>query len=615
MSADAARRHALAALLSIVGMTTAAGAACPRPLVAWGEACAATVTLRASVASCAPGRATVDVELPGDRLAFELRADGQGFVTESGVGLSPVGQFDDWKAEPAARREALDAVRRCVRDAAPPLDAATTHWAGPSAGRPAPRPGVTTFAALLGLALVLALSTRRLGARAMAAACALGGAAFAARWWVVGAAFFHQNGQGPLWTSFGGHTWVYGPGYDELMALPARLGGAEPERAIFATNAALAALAVPLAFATARAASGSRALGWTIAAIVALDPVAARVGASESYFAPLTTLAWAAALGVTLATRDARRSWLPLAAAALLVAASARVHPVAWAPLACLALVPLAGPRRGAVAWAATTAATLGLGTVALAAGAMLDVLRGPIGQQWARASSLRTEVWGAWLALAAGLILLAASRGGRGALGGALVALSWAWLTFRLEIDALVAGAYLRLAAPPIVALAVATPLGATATRVVAAAALGAFAWWLPAGLARATSRATDAEETTWALQWRRRLAPSDDVCFVARAQRAVLALPLGTPWAGSTPLDPSGAWSTAGCTHYYRGALCSTVDAEGACNAVEAGLKLEPLDTRTLPARPSLPWLSYRGESVSVGLFRVVDSAPRAR
>ncbi len=617
MSRLAARAVALAAALSALGSASAATAACPRPLVEWGRACAAREGLRAQVTACNGDRAAVDVTLPSERLTFELRPGGAGFVVEGDVGISPVGQFDDWKAEPASRRDALDAVRRCVRDAAPPLDRARGSPSRASTRRLAPIVTTTTMAAALGLALALGLASARIGGGTLALACLAALASAGLRWWWLGGTYFHQNGQGPLWTAMTGHTTVYGPGYDEWMALPARLGGAHAERAIFVANAAFGALSAAFGFAVARLATGSRGLAWLTLAWLALDPVGARLAGSESYFTILTTLAWGATLAITLATFGPPRGRrLAVVAAALLVAAAARVHPVGWAPLAGLAFIPLTRPRGDAVKLAVTTALGVAVGVGLLAGAAMWGVLRGPIGEAWARASSLRTDATGARLALVAGLALLVASRGRRAALSAPLLVLGWAWLTFRLETDdALVAGAYLRLAAPPLVACGLALATTRLARRALVIGSVACGAWWFPGDAARARAPSTDALETTRALTWRERLDPDDDVCFVARASRAVFALPLGPPWAHGTPLDPSRSWSTAGCTHYYRPALCSTTDAGRTCEEVEAALRLEPLEVVALPARPSLPWLAYRGPSVEIGLYRIADARPRAR
>ncbi|MCC6645029.1 MAG: hypothetical protein IT374_05580 [Polyangiaceae bacterium] len=615
MSARAARLPAWAALLWVLATPAVARAACGPALVDWARACAAREAVSVEATGCQDGRATLDVGRGS--LRIELRADGSGFVSERGVGLSPVGQFADWKAEPAPRREALETARRCVTATPPPLvdrpDA--TASVRPRAASRSPTTSVLTA---LGLVLVLAVAARRLGLRLTGAWFAVTGVVLAARWWALGGAFFHQNGQGPLWTALDGHSSRYGPGYEELMAQAVRVDAARPERAIFLANAALGALCPALAFAVARALGLSRG-AWLVAAVVALDPIAARVGGSESYFAVTTALAWAAALGVTVAatTPSTRQRWFAIAGAALLVAATARVHPVAWAPLATLALVPLAGARRGAARHVATTAAGIAAGVLLFSGPAMLEVLRGPIGAQWARASSLRLESVGPGLAIAAGVIALLVTRRRSLAPAGALLAVGWTWLTFRLELDdPLVAGAYLRLAAPPVVALALAVPLPRRARALAVALAVGAWSWWLPGGAARARALSTDALEATWALEWRERLTPADDVCYVARAGRAVLALPLheGTH-ARATPIDPAVSWTTDGCTHYYRGALCDTPDARDACRDVERGLHLAPVVVRALPARPSLPWLRYLTSEVDVGLFRVLDGRPRAR
>lgn len=616
MTSRAARWWQLTALLLVL-LPSPVEAACPKAVTAWMQGCSASSGIGFALTECAPDRLTISAPAGEEMLPIEVRADGKGFVQQGRFGLSPLGQFPDWRAEPKARRAALEALRKCVEDTPTQLDVLAASDAPVATTRErAPEHAGRALASLLaGLVLAAAVAVAEISRRDALLATLAAAAAFTVRWAVVGFSFFHQNGQGPMWTTFQGETSMYGAGYAELFSSAARVFPGAPERGVFVANAALGALSVAAAFAAVSIASRSRTLGWIVAAAVGLDPIAARVSGSESYFGPLIACAWVATLGVVVATTSTRRRALVGAlAAGAVVAAAARVHPVSWAPLATLAFVPLAARRDRLLERTVLAATTIAVVVLLTSGEGMLGVLHGTIGQQWAKPSSLQP---GVSVVVLAGLGALSWLAGGvrYRSLAAAFVACAVVALTFRLKGDnELVSGAYLRLCAPPIVALCA---FAYTLPRVgpgLAAACVSAWLVFFPFSVFCAMTPFTDTEETRWAMRWRDEIPLAADVCYVERVDRAILRLPIERPGGPrATRIDASRAWSTDGCTHYYRSALCETTDSQWFCERVEATFRLERVEERRLRAAPSLPWLRYRDPWVKVGLYRVVDGMPR--
>ncbi|HVK68757.1 MAG TPA: SGNH/GDSL hydrolase family protein [Polyangium sp.] len=96
----------------------AARGACAPPVGAWIAACADAEHLELAALECFPNR--VIVEAKGEAaLRVDVARDGSSSFRRVGpAGLSPLGQFPDWRAEPEPRQRALDALAACLaRDA------------------------------------------------------------------------------------------------------------------------------------------------------------------------------------------------------------------------------------------------------------------------------------------------------------------------------------------------------------------------------------------------------------------------------------------------------------------------------------------------------------------
>src|SRR5690606_20419509 len=173
------------------------------------------------------------------------------------------GEFGAWVEAPEAYRAALDAVVRCVRARPDPIvDAIGDHPPAPRGTRAGPdEPRVHTtlplpWRALLGALLALAILVRRFGAKGLAERAmplvALRAVVPLARRLLAPEAYFHQNGQGPLWIAHAlGEPSSYGPGYAQLYWLAAR-GASDPDGAVFFAQSVLCALVPPAGFAIAR---------------------------------------------------------------------------------------------------------------------------------------------------------------------------------------------------------------------------------------------------------------------------------------------------------------------------------------------------------------------------
>jgi hypothetical protein len=131
-------------------------------------------------------------------------------------------------------------------------------------------------------------------------------------------------------------------------------------------------------------------------------------------------------------------------------------------------------------------------------------------------------------------------------------------------------------------------------------------------ASLATATERtspATDARESTWALEWRAQDWGAARVIYIGEAGSSAVALPLhardalvGTGLRG----DDVPGFYLGEPVLYYRSSLCSAAGRE-ACEALESRLQLdEPaLLERELPAIASQAWHPIEADTVRVGLF----------
>ncbi|MGZ5970526.1 MAG: hypothetical protein ACXWP4_22805, partial [Polyangiales bacterium] len=524
-------------------------------------------------------------------LRIELSTSEKAFERVGAYGLSPIGDFADWKLEPEPRRHALEAAVQCVKAEAP--------IALLSADAPAPQVTVPKPARLPWLLIAAALASvcacvRRVRPTVLALAALA--VVFFLRQLMQPFAFFHQNGQGPQWIEFAfrGDAGEYGPGYGEVFHWVSHVR--RPDRGVLALQEFLAAT-IPLSvYAIARSGGAMRSTAMVLGAAAAFDPVLARVGRSESYFSLMAALIFAAAAVVALT--DRRHRWLGLLGAGLLVAQAARVHPLAWVPCALVPLVLLCRPGRPLDRVKRTALAAVAIGLVALpfVLPTMRAALHGHLGSGFmpgARANLSRTM-----LPVAIALLLvtvLAYLRPKIGIRAWVLaVVCGAAFATDVLANDAkVVHAAHLHLYVPALIA-AISAIHPSIALSIVAMVHV-------------VTERPlrvlpTEARELDWALQWREELPPGATVAALQRVEQRLLVLPLlgeGLPVA--VPLDATAP------KYYYRSSLCFTPEGAPECVVFESTHKLKVISARRFPSIASLPWAPLPPGEIEVALFAV--------
>jgi hypothetical protein len=616
----------LVALLSLA-RSVGAATSCDSAVEAWVARCSTAEGVHLEIEACVPG--TVVLHAPEAALDVEVKApNARSFRVAGGAGFSPVGEYSDWSKQSEARRRALDSLLRCAGARPVPLPRAGP---GDAAGLRVLSPPWLLIAAFALLA-ARALSARsRFGPRRRDAlvALGLGLAAGAFRLALIPFAFFHQNGQGAGWIGYALHDDAglagYGVGYPEVFAAAARLFRADPERGVFLLQAVLGALAVSLVYVIARRAGARTWIAAALALAAGCDPVLGRLAHSESYFGVELSLLMLGTASAALAdARVSRRFVLSLAAAGLFAAEAARVHPSAWPAAALVPLPVLLGPgswrRRvplGASA-AGVVFAVVGLTSFATLAATW----HGPIGHHWLPHTRPRFELLVQSplpLLLALALVSGAALRSWRGAVIAlfAVSVLALSRLTDLLsDPNPAVTAAHQRLFVPALVVLIAAW--FASVTRTPRAAQIGAT---LLVGAAVVLSRArwtelsalpTDGLEARFVRLARSRIEPHAAVGYVERAGTRVDILPLyDGVTAARVPLaaeKPIGSLSELPRPAYwFHSSLCSTAEASGVCERLERSAPLELVAERTLPARPSMRWNGYLGDSVHVALYRV--------
>ncbi len=623
---------ALVCLWMIAAPAAAQGpGSCTDEVRAWAEEC------HLRVASCPSGHVIL-LAGANDLSVDVTKRDERAFVAVGPFGVSPIGEFPDWHAAPHPTREAFDSVVECLRTRPGPVLEAVdspppriTRWLVRSTASPVP------WRALLGLALAFALVARRFGPRRLLERAlplvALGATVMLARRLLVPEAYFHQNGQGPMWIAHAlGDPSNYGPGYTELFQLVAR-SAADPDGAVFFLQSALCALVPPGAFVIARAAGASRAIAWAAAIAVALSPIEARLARSESFFACCGALLMiaAAVLGVGVRPRELRASVLASVAAGLLVAQAARVHPLCWLAAALLPLVVLVGPGAGRARPAVIGAAVIALTVLATAGLDLYRVVAGPLGESWLgpaqHGDGRAVPVWIVLLALIAagsalGALRVASARRLLCALAGLATVIVVAWRSNLLgAAPPWVHEAYRWLYLGPALAAAAALVEEAIARvpeararlarRGAAPLVLGLALAYHAATFAVATRMPTDAREALLVRSWRASLPAGAAVAYLSRAERQIVGLPLYEPRhrpliAGAPIADLS---ALGGDVFYVRTSLCTSERGRAACDAIERGYVLEPLRRAVLPAIASMRDLEHDRAEVEIVLYRVRD------
>lgn len=387
---------------------------------------------------------------------------------------------------------------------------------------------------------------------------------------------------------------AYGPGYHEIFAPIVALAPSMPDSAIFACNAVLAALLVPLAFAMARLVGLPARGAFLVALLLAVDPIWIRMGATEAYFVAVGFLCAAASTAMLAGLRaldggDRRRTVAFLLAAGAMLAAAVRIHPCGWIAAATVPFVIFAGAgasvRRRMLVTAAAAAIAGGL-VLCTSGSTVLDVLGNIRAGTVFRPAA--PALWPVAVIVVAGAIYAVVAPHGRLALpaGACLAAMlltrhafdaSWIWeqAYFRL---------YLTL---PLVAAVACIPPRWFARRavVVSATAVLVFAW-LAFGWPVVVGRTTEHLEYRWVRARLQELPSECRVVHLASAGKRVLALPT---YVGdrrpAVAIDlrrrstVEAAFAPAACLYYVHSSLCSTADGRPECEAIERRLALVPV------------------------------------
>jgi hypothetical protein len=598
---------------------------------AWAAACAGAGGGRVEASRCRAGHVVLSVLGPeGAPVFIDATSEGAALRQIHGVGLSPIGEFEDFETAPGTVREAFEHVAACVeRDPTLPLTGEPTR-VGTTSGRRAEAPWrLVAGLALGGVALSRRQRPRRSALRALAALVVLGVATLALAHFVAGSSFFHQNGHGPNWIGYAlGDPCPYGPGFQELFGWAARLRPDAPESPVFVCNGVLAGTWPMATWIVARRVGARAPLAWAIALGLAVDPLLLRIAFTESYYVPITALILVGtAVGLSAPTlRSWSPRWLVASAASGLIAAEvARVHPIGWVAVAVIGLSHLARPgastRRLRQAAIATT--VIGAVVAATAGPAIVQVLAGEMGAHYL--PELRRAVpqeLPVVVAIAgAGAIAIALTRRWRNRwpsrlalLAVVLAAANAGTSLLSVDVD-WIRAAHARMFLAPGVAAFVSILVPwvrreaygriAAGIAVVMGLAHGAIhASW-------AVDLPTDALELRLALSWRPNISPGTRLVTVEAAGVMAVQLPIyGDARGRLVSLDAQGPTPTLGSfgdrVFYYRSSLCSTAAARAWCDALEQTADLEPVDVHELPALPSTHAVTYEGTIVRVGLFR---------
>jgi hypothetical protein len=460
--------------------------------------------------------------------------------------------------------------------------------------------------------------------------------------WLTGTpAFFHQNGQGPMWVDSALTAWLpYGPGFSELFNVPVRLAPWHPERALFAAQSLLMALGLVAAWRLAqRCAAPSphgRFIAGALAVALVLHPSVQRIALSETYFAPCMALeflgAWALShTGRWRGDRHARlRALAPALAGGLLLSCAVAVHPVSWLPSALvpLVLVAMPGSARSRMHRLVLAYVVVGFVVLLTAAPGVVAVLRGELGQRWVGQRPATPERVAAVLLpwVAAAIACIALMRHPLRAAPRLVVALALVALVPATDVITasgarpVIVGGFVLLHVPVVLAVAAAVLVDVPRIRlhgwVLATAIVVAAAYFATTQRHALTALPTDVREQHTLLAWRTKLPAGATVITLARAGNHILAFPLypaTDPLARQllsldtrTQLPPLGE---RGGLYWYRSSVCATVEGRAYCDAIERRLTLTPVASTTFAAVWSLSHLPFDRPWVRVTLSRVTD------
>jgi hypothetical protein len=436
----------------------------------------------------------------------------------------------------------------------------------------------------------------------------------------------HVNGHGPRFVAGAARDpadiAAYGPGYSEIFAPIAALVPSSPDWAIFACNALFSALVTPLALAIGRMTGVAASAAFVAAMLLAFDPIAIRMGATEAYFAAIAFLCTGASAAILLALHEmeAGGRWRAAAlvvAAGLVLSQAARIHPCAWVLMATVPFVVLAGDagswRRRILMFLAAAAVSGGV-LLLTSASVLLDVL-GNIRTGTVFRPPPPSPSPLIWIALAAAVYAVFAPRRWLALPTGISVAAmvmtrhafdaSWIWEQsyFRL---------YLTL--PLIAAVGCVPPALLRQRRVALTAATAVVLAWIRFGLPIISARTTDQLEYRWVREQLLRLPPECRVVHLASAGKRVLMLPtyVGRSRAAVAmdlrqPRTIEAALSPAACLYYVHTSLCSTADGRPECEAIERRLTLVPIARASFPAAREFETFSHDSDTVETMIARV--------
>jgi hypothetical protein len=442
----------------------------------------------------------------------------------------------------------------------------------------------------------------------------------------------HINGQGPLWIGAAAVRPAmlvgYGPGYPEVFAAVTALGGDAPDLAMFAANATAAAFVPALAFALGRIAGLERERALLAGLVLAIDPVAVRFSASESYFVPIVVLTLAATTAIAAAVHVSVRSRsgaaASMVAAALLAMQAARIHPVAWIPVAMCPLAALL-PRVSATRRLAGLATAVVLVAIAhgITSAGWLDAVSADA-SRYAQGTSHRVArpivviAIGVAAAIARvkewPLVFVAALSLALDAILRPIYGQSDAWQAcfdrLFLAVPALALAGILPRAAfhgSPRLALA--------GGVLVVAVAIG---WPL-------RMRTTEQVEYRWLRDELARVDPECRVASVTRAGQRVHYVPwyrmnanAGGParWiAVASPAVLADATRGGRCVVWLHASICESTDGRALCESIEAAVPLDEIASVEIPAVPSARPYPYDVDVVRVSLHRASPEVPPRR
>jgi hypothetical protein len=441
----------------------------------------------------------------------------------------------------------------------------------------------------------------------------------------------HVNGHGARFVAGAvrdpGDIAAYGPGYREIFAPIAALAPSSPDWAIFACNAVFSALLPPLAFAIGRMTGLAASTAFVAALLLAVDPIAIRMGATEAYFAAIAVLSTAGSAALLAALREMEaggrgRAALLLVAAGLLLSQAARIHPCAWVVMATVPFVLLAGDvgswrRRLLMALAA--AAVSGGVLLFTSATALLDVL-----------GNIRTgtvyrppspPLWPlVWVALAAGVYAVLTPRRWL-ALPAGISVVAMLLTSHAFRATWIWAHAYYRLylTLPVIAALACVPPGWLRRGWLAAPVATMLVLAWIRFGWPVVAARTTDHLEYRWVREQLQRLPPECRVVHVAFAGKRVLMLPTYVPPARPAvamdlrrPGTIEAALSPAACLYYVHSSLCSTAEGRPDCEAIEGRLTLVPIARASFPPAREFETFVHDSDTVETMIARVEGVLP---